>query len=142
MALHKCIIKYLGDFCRQFRALAWKNKKLKLRSWIVLLLEIGIPTAVIFGLGFLRSVIKPQPHPEIVPKGSAGDGQVQPLRYTYDQAYCGGTSLLWRCTRYVDACFAYSQLLMSFMSSGERKWNYSEMGKVGSGHSEAPAIVP
>jgi len=90
--------KYLGDFFRQFRALAWKNKKLKLRSWTVLALEIAIPTAVIFALGFLKGVIKPTPHPEISPRGSAGDGGVQSLRWMYDSAYCGGTTLLWRCT--------------------------------------------
>ena len=58
-----------ADFSRQFCALAWKNYKLKIRSWSVLLLELLVPTVIILALGSIKLVIKPVVIDEYVPNG-------------------------------------------------------------------------
>ena len=46
----------MWDFVAQFNALAWKNYKLKLRAWSVLLLELLVPTLIILALASSRTV--------------------------------------------------------------------------------------
>ena len=90
--------KYLNDFARQFRALAWKNWKLKLRSWITLSCELLIPIIVIAALGGLKGILKPTPRPAITPTGSISEGIVSTFYQMYDKAHCGGSNLVWRCS--------------------------------------------
>jgi len=89
---------YLKDFLRQFRALAWKNSKLKVRNWTVLALEILIPTAIIFALSGIKGLLKPTSFEEITPAGYAVNGAVSSILKQYDEAQCGRVSLVWRCS--------------------------------------------
>ncbi len=47
----------LGDFYRQFKALAWKNSILKFRYCGTLLLEIAVPTVIIVLIGVLSKAL-------------------------------------------------------------------------------------
>ena len=50
----------MWDFVAQFNALAWKNYKLKLRAWSVLLLELLVPTLIILALASIKGLLKPE----------------------------------------------------------------------------------
>eukprot|EP00605_Chrysophyceae_sp_TOSAG23-4_P000940 GSChrysophyteH1.ASY1.ANO1.1040.1 assembled CDS len=90
--------RYTEIFYRQFRALVWKNFKLKLRNRVVLILEIAVPALIIFSLGFIKNVIIPVEEDAISPYTLAPDTFVKSIPELYDLAYCGHTSLVWRCT--------------------------------------------
>jgi len=89
---------YLKDFGRQFNALAWKNSKLKVRNWTVLLLEIAIPTLIVFALVLIKGSLKPTDYEAVLPGGHALNGQVYSIREQFDRATCGTLNLVWRCT--------------------------------------------
>jgi ATP-binding cassette subfamily A (ABC1) protein 3 len=89
---------YCGDFARQFKALAWKNAKLKLRNSIVLVLELAIPVAIVLLLSAIKGLLKPTDFKAINPAGHAFFGQVSSISEQYDQATCGTQNLVWRCT--------------------------------------------
>jgi len=89
---------YLKDFARQFKALAWKNSKLKVRNWVVLLLEIAIPVLIVFALARIKLSLKPTDYEAVLPAGHAINGQVFTVREQFDRATCGTLNLVWRCT--------------------------------------------
>jgi len=42
------------EFAQQFRVMAWRNLKLRARGWVLLLLELLVPTVIIIALGGIK----------------------------------------------------------------------------------------
>ena len=65
-----------NDLFRQFGALAWKNRKLKLRYWYVLVAELALPICILFAFSGIKGLLKPVTIPAFLPgavqKGSFG----------------------------------------------------------------------
>ena len=89
---------YTSDFVRQFRALAFKNFRIKCRSWTILLAELLLPIIIIVALGAIKNGLNPTNYDEIVPANHVLGGQVSTIYELYDQATCGSQNLVWRCT--------------------------------------------
>lgn len=92
----------MADFARQFNALAWKNYKLKLKAYSVLLLEILVPTLIIYLLSLLKSVITPQQVDVFIPS-VAMYGNESSVVNMYSGLSCTSENLVWFCgTRWRD----------------------------------------
>ena len=46
-----------SEFAQQFRVVAWRNLRLRLRSWVLLLLELLVPAVIIAALGGIKSAV-------------------------------------------------------------------------------------
>ena len=86
----------MADFVRQFNALAWKNYKLKLKAYSVLLLEILVPTLIIYLLSLLKSVITPQQVDVFIPS-VAMYGNESSVVNMYSGLSCTSENLVWFC---------------------------------------------
>ena len=84
----------MGAFLSQFNALAWKNYKLKRRAWTVLLLELAVPTLIIFALAQIKALLKPQTIDVYYPPGT--DEEVGDFRDMYTST-CATDNLVWKC---------------------------------------------
>ena len=91
-------MSYIEEFSRQFRALAWKNSKLKLRGWVILLLEVLVPTILLLILGKIKANLRPTLNNAVTPSMLYAEGNVLPFSNLYDIANCGSANLVWRCT--------------------------------------------
>jgi hypothetical protein len=51
------------EFAQQFRVMAWRNMKLRARGWVLLLLELLVPTVIIIALGGIKVILAPSSFP-------------------------------------------------------------------------------
>ena len=96
-----------SDFCRQFWALANKNRILKLRQIGTLLLEILVPTIIIILLGVLATALPPTNYNQITPSQylySASFRQNDPFNVYNGPQLCYGSkgNIIWNCNKNVD----------------------------------------
>ena len=88
----------MEEFVRQFRVLAWKNCKLKLRASTVLVMEMLIPILIVFALGSIKNAIAPTIVGDILAQNVFTEGTSNGLTWNLaNQRICGSRSLFWEC---------------------------------------------
>mmetsp|Transcript_30098 Transcript_30098/g.30579 ORF Transcript_30098/g.30579 Transcript_30098/m.30579 type:complete len:1840 (-) Transcript_30098:237-5756(-) len=82
------------QFNTQLRVIMWKNAVLKLRSWYIIIAELGIPIIFMLALYGIRGAITEETKDLFYPSIPV---PTESFRQMYFDPPCSGENLLWRC---------------------------------------------